>query len=200
MPFIEVINRFQFEFYQINGTKYYKNVNPCSFEVKEQLEKCAGEMFLSGIPEHITADQIANVACLLGEMYILRFKVNFAGLSRGFAYLQYMNPSLMDYALQSLPYLFMEYKLGNIHVQPSKNNSNLVLRYTTGMTTEEVHNTLAEMCNFQECNVRYFRGNRMEFQLVFGSNEDAVRARRNLLGQVHMFGELATIGWDIYKN
>ena len=46
------------------------------------------------------AQQIAEIAILLGEMYILRFKVNFIGESRGFAYLQYLNPSLMPLALK----------------------------------------------------------------------------------------------------
>lgn len=57
------------------------------------------KIFLSGIPEYIKAEQIAEIAAKLGEIYVLRFKVKFTGSSRGFAYLQYMNPSLKELAI-----------------------------------------------------------------------------------------------------
>ncbi|XP_055842410.1 dead end protein 1 [Episyrphus balteatus] len=202
MPFLELINGVPYEFYQINGSKYYKNYNECPPQLKNKLEQCAGEIFISAIPEHTTADQMAAVACLLGEMYILRFKVNFAGLSRGFAYLQYMDPNLMNYAIDTLPHLFAANRLGDIRVHRSRNTSNLVLRNVTDMNPDEVRITLAEMCKYRECNLRFLRDkdNTIEYQLVFGSNEDAVKARRLLLGEVDIFGTSATIGWDNYHG
>lgn len=41
-----------------------------------------------------------EVASELGEVYIMRYKIDFSGNSRGYAYLQYINVDLKESAMQ----------------------------------------------------------------------------------------------------
>lgn len=113
-----------YDSYQENGTKYLKSRKKLDEQLQNELNACVGEVslfcgiykvllkrrilmcfnifckiFLDGIPADTRPEKIAEIASQLGEVYVLRFKVNFSGDSRGFAYLQYINPSLMSFAI-----------------------------------------------------------------------------------------------------
>ncbi|XP_036341133.1 uncharacterized protein LOC118750528 [Rhagoletis pomonella] len=186
----------QYESYQENGTKYLKSLKPIPEPVQLQLNACAGEIFISGIPPEIRAEAIAEIAALLGELYILRYKVNFSGDSRGFAYLQYVNPSLMQLAIIRLPALFRQHSLPMIRVRQSRNSSKLLLKKTYRLSPESVYETLRQLITFdkligQEVFPGYF-----EYQIIFKSNEEAVHARRELLRTISKFGRNAIVVWD----
>ncbi|XP_065360288.1 uncharacterized protein tut [Calliphora vicina] len=185
-----------YESYQENGTKYIKRRKKLEDQLQQQLNACAGEIFLCGIPAETRAEKIAEVASLLGEVYILRFKVHFSGASRGFAYLQYIDPNHMPLALQKLPQFFRELKLPTIKVCESRNSSILLLRNTHKMTPLMVFETLKKLINFYKLVGHEIYHGYFVYQIVFKCNEEAVHARRELLKSILNFGPKAVIVWD----
>ncbi|XP_067647667.1 uncharacterized protein tut [Eurosta solidaginis] len=186
----------QYESYQENGTKYLKSLTRIPVALQENLNACAGEIFLSGIPPEIRAEAIAEIAAILGELYILRYKVNFSGDSRGFAYLQYLNPSLMQLAIIRLPVLFRQHSLPMIRVRQSRNSSKLLLKKTYRMSPQSVYETLRQLITFDKLIGRELFPGYFEYQIIFKCNEEAVHARRELLRTISKFGRNAIVVWD----
>ncbi|KNC29204.1 hypothetical protein FF38_01419, partial [Lucilia cuprina] len=176
-----------YESYQENGTKYFKRRRKLEEQLQQQLNACAGEIFLCGIPADTRAEKIAQVASLVGEVYILRFKVHFSGASRGFAYLQYIDPNLMTLALKKLPLLFRQLQLPTIKVCESRNTSKLLL-CKTDMSPLMVFETLKKIINFNKLVGHEIYPGCFEYQIVFKCNEEAVHARRELLKSILKFG------------
>uniref|UniRef100_W8C2E2 RRM domain-containing protein n=1 Tax=Ceratitis capitata TaxID=7213 RepID=W8C2E2_CERCA len=185
-----------YQSYQENGTKYLKCLKVIPEPLQKQLHACAGEIFLSGIPPEIRAEAIAEVAALIGELYILRFKVNFSGDSRGFAYLQYLNPTLMQLAIIRLPALFRQHSLPMIRVRQSRNSSKLLLKKTYRMSPQSVYELLCKLINFDKLVGRELYPGYFEYQIIFKCNEEAVHARRELLRTISKFGRNAVVLWD----
>ncbi|XP_054732475.1 uncharacterized protein LOC129240595 [Anastrepha obliqua] len=185
-----------YESYQENGTKYLKSLRSIHESLQIQLNACAGEIFLSGIPPEIRAESIAEIAALLGELYILRYKVNFSGDSRGFAYLQYLNPTLMKTAIIRLPELFRQNSLPMIRVRQSRNSSKLLLKKTYRMSPESVYEKLRNLITFDKLIGREIFPGCFEYQIIFKCNEEAVHARRELLRTISKFGRNAIVVWD----
>ncbi|XP_023301173.2 uncharacterized protein LOC111683336 [Lucilia cuprina] len=184
-----------YESYQENGTKYFKRRRKLEEQLQQQLNACAGEIFLCGIPADTRAEKIAQVASLVGEVYILRFKVHFSGASRGFAYLQYIDPNLMTLALKKLPLLFRQLQLPTIKVCESRNTSKLLL-CKTDMSPLMVFETLKKIINFNKLVGHEIYPGCFEYQIVFKCNEEAVHARRELLKSILKFGHKTVIVWD----
>ncbi|XP_073839403.1 tumorous testis [Musca autumnalis] len=189
-----------YDSYQENGTKYLKSRKKLDEQLQRQLNACAGEIFLSGIPGETRPEKIAEIAAQLGEVYVLRFKVNFSGDSRGFAYLQYMDPSLMYYAIAKLPSLFHQNSLPMIRVRQSRNSSVLLLRKTHQMTPKAVFETLTGLITFNGLLVREIHAGNCEYLIFFKCNEEAVHARRELLRSITQFGRSAVVLWENSNN
>ncbi|KAM7359175.1 tumorous testis [Cochliomyia hominivorax] len=185
-----------YESYQENGTKYLKRRQKLEDHLQQQLNACVGEIFLCGIPPDTRAEQIAEIASFVGELYILRFKVHFSGASRGYAYLQYVDPNLMSLALKKLPLLFRELKLPTIKVCESRNSSKLLLRKTFKMSPLMVFETLKSIIKFNKLVGREIFPGYFEYQIVFKCNEEAVHARREILKSILKFGPKAAVVWD----
>ncbi|XP_050335793.1 uncharacterized protein LOC126762791 [Bactrocera neohumeralis] len=186
----------QYESYQENGTKYLKSLKPISDALQDELNACTGEVFLSGIPPEIPAESIAEIAALIGEIYILRYKVTFSGNSRGFAYLQYINPTLMQLAIIRLPALFRQHSLPMIRVRQSRNSSKLLLKKTYCISPQNVYEMLRNLIAFDKLVGREIFPGYFEYQIIFKCNEEAVHARRDLLRTISKFGKNAIVVWD----
>ncbi|XP_061398893.1 dead end protein 1 [Musca vetustissima] len=185
-----------YDSYQENGTKYLKSRKKLDDELQRQLNACVGEIFLDGIPSETRPEKIAEIASQLGEVYVLRFKVNFSGDSRGFAYLQYMNPSIMQFAIAKLPTLFHQNSLSMIRVRQSRNSSVLLLRKTYNMTPKAVSEVLNRLITFHRLIEREISPGNYEYLIVFKCNEEAVHARRELLRTITQFGRSAVVVWE----
>ncbi|XP_019890615.2 uncharacterized protein LOC101893332 [Musca domestica] len=189
-----------YDSYQENGTKYLKSRKKLDEQLQNELNACVGEIFLDGIPADTRPEKIAEIASQLGEVYVLRFKVNFSGDSRGFAYLQYTNPSLMSFAISKLPTLFQQNSLPMIRVRQSRNSSVLLLRRVHHMTANDVFDALARVINFHLLISHEISAGNYEYFIIFKCNEEAVHARRELLRTITQFGRSAVIVWDNGKS
>ncbi|KAL9907085.1 LOW QUALITY PROTEIN: tumorous testis [Glossina fuscipes fuscipes] len=182
--------------YQKNGTKYIKSRKMLDDKLlQQQLNSCAGEIFITGISRETRAERIAEIASLLGELYLLRFKVDYSGKSRGFAYLQYIDPNFMPTALIQLPLLFRQYKYTKIRVRQSSNRCKLLLKGICCMPPEIVFDMLKQSINFELVGREIYPGY-FEYQILFSCNVEAVYARRDLLRSIRKFGRNATVLWD----
>ncbi|XP_075161312.1 tumorous testis [Haematobia irritans] len=205
MPMIELNNSVHrsifehpsklYESYQENGTKYIKSRKQLDEHLLDKLNACAGEIFLCCIPADVSAEQIAEIASQFGEIYVLRFKVTFSGESRGFSYLQYMDPSLMSLALTRLPLLFRKHSLPMIRVCQSRNNSVLIMR-GVHIPTNLVCEYLQSLINFYYLDKREVYPGHFEYRIIFKCNEQAVHGRRELLRAISNFGSKATVMWE----
>ncbi|XP_013111287.2 uncharacterized protein LOC106089839 [Stomoxys calcitrans] len=184
-----------YESYQQNGTKYLKSRKQLDAGLQAQLNACEGEIFIHSIPAEVRAETIAEIASKLGEVYVLRYKVNFSGLSRGFAYLQYMDPSLMQYALTRLERLLRLYALPMIKVCQSRNRSVLLLKRANYMKPKAVIENLQSLVGFQGLMGIEVRPGYYEYKIIFKSNEEAVHARREILRVISRFGRNAALVW-----
>uniref|UniRef100_A0A1A9UKR8 RRM domain-containing protein n=1 Tax=Glossina austeni TaxID=7395 RepID=A0A1A9UKR8_GLOAU len=181
--------------YQENGTKYIKSRKVLDDKLQQQLNSCAGEIFLTGISKETRAEQIVEIASLLGELYLLRFKVDHSGKSRGFAYLQYMDPNFMPIALRQLPLLFRQYKCAMIRVKQSRNSCKLLLKGICDMSPEIVFNMLEQSIRFEKLVGREICRGYFEYQIIFSCNSEAVFARRDLLRNITKFGRNVAVLW-----
>ncbi|KAI9581530.1 hypothetical protein GQX74_012855 [Glossina fuscipes] len=166
--------------------------------LQQQLNSCAGEIFITGISRETRAERIAEIASLLGELYLLRFKVDYSGKSRGFAYLQYIDPNFMPTALIQLPLLFRQYKYTKIRVRQSSNRCKLLLKGICCMPPEIVFDMLKQSIKFDKLVGREIYPGYFEYQILFSCNVEAVYARRDLLRSIRKFGRNATVLWDRY--
>uniref|UniRef100_A0A1A9WLL7 RRM domain-containing protein n=1 Tax=Glossina brevipalpis TaxID=37001 RepID=A0A1A9WLL7_9MUSC len=183
--------------FQENGTKYIKSRKILDEKLQHQLNSCAGEIFICGIPRNTKPERIADIASLFGEIYVLRFKVSFSGDSRGFAYLQFLDPNLMIPALNQLPFLFRRFGYPMIRVRQSRNTCQLLLKgIYHRVTPDEVFNTLKQTVQFVKVVCREICRECFEYQVTFSSNEEAIFARRKLLRTATKFGRNAVVVWD----
>ncbi|XP_034481017.1 uncharacterized protein LOC117786760 [Drosophila innubila] len=130
-----------------NGTIYVTTRSPVSPERQKELDSGAGELYLNGIQREYTVDQIMQVAHMLGDVYKLRFKIDFSGESRGFAYLQYIADHNMECMMDILT---LRFKLASLSIKvfPSRNIKRLLLHNVEHLTPVQVYQKLRHICHF----------------------------------------------------
>ncbi|XP_041564352.1 probable RNA-binding protein 46 isoform X2 [Drosophila elegans] len=171
---------------QVNGTIYITTRKELDKDLKSSLEEGAGE--------------IVEVASELGEIYALRFKIDFSGQSRGYAYLQYINEALKEAALEYLPRRFSQLNI-QIRVLTSNNNRELLLnRVHKSFSPWQVYQEMRKIYPFAILRVYEFRYN--EFIYIFGyrNNDAAANAHQSIRNAIRRFGGRAHISWFSRKN
>ncbi|XP_017129343.1 probable RNA-binding protein 46 isoform X1 [Drosophila elegans] len=187
---------------QVNGTIYITTRKELDKDLKSSLEEGAGELFLTAIRQnpHCTPEKIVEVASELGEIYALRFKIDFSGQSRGYAYLQYINEALKEAALEYLPRRFSQLNI-QIRVLTSNNNRELLLnRVHKSFSPWQVYQEMRKIYPFAILRVYEFRYN--EFIYIFGyrNNDAAANAHQSIRNAIRRFGGRAHISWFSRKN
>ncbi|XP_034137253.1 protein tumorous imaginal discs, mitochondrial-like isoform X2 [Drosophila guanche] len=86
----------------LNGTIYIATRRVLEEKLRSELESGAGELYLRFKAPFAAYDieKIAQLAGELGEIYVIRFKVDFRNESRGYAFLQYIDASLQAKAME----------------------------------------------------------------------------------------------------
>ncbi|XP_016965132.1 uncharacterized protein LOC108034702 [Drosophila biarmipes] len=162
---------------------------------KSSLEEGAGELYLTCIPKSCSAEKVAQVAGELGEIYALRFKIDFSGYSRGFAYLQYVSTPLKEAALKYLPRRFRQMNLP-IVVMASENNRELVLKRVQSLRPWQVYQEMRKIYPFTILRVYEHRPTD-EFIYIFRyrNNDTAACAHHSIRNTIRRFGARARISW-----
>ncbi|KAH8378796.1 hypothetical protein KR009_001421 [Drosophila setifemur] len=182
---------------QMNGTIYITTRQILDEELKSRLETGAGEIFIKKIPKHTaisTPEKIVELASKLGEIYALRYKIDFAGFSRGFAFLQYIDETLAEKAITCLPALFRQaYRPFTVHT--SNNIKELIMRRVQVLSPVQVYLELQKVSPFAY--LRVFECQPQEFLFVLGyqNNEAAAYAHKRIREVIRRFGCHAHVGW-----
>nr|XP_036672397.1 uncharacterized protein LOC108012240 [Drosophila suzukii] len=180
---------------QVNGTISITTRIVLNDTLKFSLEEGAGELYLTFIPKRCTPEKIAQVASELGEIYALRFKIDFSGYSRGYAYLQYVNTPLKEAALRYLPRRFRQMNLP-IRVMTSENNRELVLSRVQSLRPWQVYQEMRKIFPFTILRVYESRPTG-QFIYIFrySNNDKAASAHRRIRNTIRRFGARARISW-----
>ncbi|KAH8240137.1 hypothetical protein KR032_011481 [Drosophila birchii] len=179
---------------QVNGTIYITTKQVLAKELRESLELGAGELFLKNIPKHISPEMIIQIASELGEIYALRYKIDFCGGSRGFAYLQYIDESLKNKALKLLPQNFIKRRL-EIRVFSSINARELLLERVQAFNPIQVYHEMRKRSPFILMRIIEQRPTRFYYVFEYRNNESAATAHRDVRNIIRLFGPQAYISW-----
>ncbi|XP_017042453.1 APOBEC1 complementation factor [Drosophila ficusphila] len=179
---------------QINGTINITTRRQLEEDLKNSLEEGAGELFLTCIPKYCTPEWIVQIASELGEVYSLRFKIDFSGYCRGYAYLQYVDELLKEAAIEYLPKRFLE-MMFFIRVLPSSNNRELVLHRVESLSPWQVYQEMRKIYPFVVLRVYQRKVN--EFIYIFGyrNNDSAANAHLSIRNAIKKFGPRAGVSW-----
>ncbi|KAH8305295.1 hypothetical protein KR018_012368 [Drosophila ironensis] len=187
----------EFRTSQINGTIYIKTRQVLDSKLQYSLESGRGEIFLNRIPRSAdkqTAKWIVELASKLGAVYVLRFKVNFSGNSRGFAYIQFIDESIYRKALKRLPAIFKAFHLPII-VCRSNNVRELYLWRVQFLSPLQVYKEILKISPFATMRV-YEQFPRMYVYIVrYINNAEAAQAHYDIRSKIRIFGTHAFIGW-----
>ncbi|KAL7732102.1 hypothetical protein ACLKA6_015858 [Drosophila palustris] len=177
-----------------NGTIYVTTRSPVSAERQIELESGAGELYLNGIQRNYSVDQIMQVAHMLGDVYKLRFKIDFSGESRGFAYLQYITDHSMDCMLEIL---LLRFRLANLSIKvfPSRNIRRLLLNNVEQLTPIQVYQKLRQMFHYIKLNVHEIRPQHYVYIILYRNNDDAAQAHHTFRTKIIQFGAEAAVEW-----
>ncbi|KAH8406868.1 hypothetical protein KR222_009641 [Zaprionus bogoriensis] len=198
----------------INGTVYVTSRLPLPAERITALEAGAGELFLVRIKKDITAEDIMRVAVELGVVYKLRFKIDFSGASRGYAYLQYLDEPNMkhvmwEYAAAQVARAFennrifflfrlrLRFRLAklNIQVRQSRNKRELLLHGVDHLTPLQVYDELRQVCSYVKLRVFEHEPQQYVYIIVYRNNDDAAQAHHTLRYKMGIFGAGISIDW-----
>ncbi|XP_016969077.1 probable RNA-binding protein 46 isoform X2 [Drosophila rhopaloa] len=165
---------------QINGTIYITTRKELDEELKCSLEEGAGE--------------IVELASELGEIYALRFKIDFSGQSRGYAYLQYINAPLKEAALEYLPRRFSQRNL-KIKVLTSNNNRELLLNRVEKLSPWQVYQEMRKIFPFAILRVYEYQYDAFIYIFGYRNNDAAASAHQSIRNAIRKFGARARISW-----
>ncbi|KAH8260520.1 hypothetical protein KR038_002726 [Drosophila bunnanda] len=184
---------------QVNGTIYITTRQVLSKDLQESLELGAGELYLKYIPKLISPEIIIGIASELGEIYSLRYKIDFCGGSRGFAYLQYIDENLKNKALVLLPQKFIKSHL-DIRVFNSINARELLLERVHALTPVQVYHEIRKLSPFVMMRVFEYRPSRFFYTIEYRNNAAAASAHREVRNIIRMLGRQAYISWLDSRN
>ncbi|XP_017841643.2 uncharacterized protein LOC108599351 [Drosophila busckii] len=185
---------------QINGTVYMTTMKNLSEEQLTKLNAGAGEIYLSNIPKKCSAKRIMQVAVKLGEVYMLRHKIDFLRDSRGFAYLQYINETHVKNTLHALQQLFWNAKLG-IRVRKSRNQRRLLLNNVDRLSPVQVYHELSKYSQYIKLCVHEVQPYYYIYVIEYRNNDKAAIAHHMLRSKMGHFGANAYIEWlDKYQE
>ncbi|KAH8293779.1 hypothetical protein KR054_004409 [Drosophila jambulina] len=179
---------------QVNGTIYITTRQVLAKDLRYSLELGAGELYLKYIPKNVTPEMIIKIASALGEIYALRYKIDFCGGSRGFAYLQYIDENIKNKALKLLPQRFQKKRL-DIRVFSSINARELLLERVKTFNPVQVYHEMRKLSPFIMMRVFEHRPMRFFYIFEYRNNEAAASAHRDLRHIIRLFGPQAYISW-----
>ncbi|KAH8314636.1 hypothetical protein KR074_005193 [Drosophila pseudoananassae] len=182
---------------QCNGTIKIETRSFLCRDLRASLESGQGELFLTHIPKISDVNiprRIVELASTLGDVYALRYKIDFTGISRGFAYLQYIDASLMKMAVKCLPKIFKAANL-RIGVKKSSNTRELMLLHVQMLSPVEVYQEMQKVCQFSS--LRVLEHKPREFLYIFGyvNNDQAANAHQSIRAVIRVFGSHAYVAW-----
>ncbi|EDV39038.1 uncharacterized protein Dana_GF24698 [Drosophila ananassae] len=188
---------YQYRMSQCNGTLKIETRNFLVRDLRACLESGEGELFLSHIPRKSDVNiprRIVELASTLGDIYALRYKIDFSGICRGFAYLQYIDASRMKMAVKCLPKIFKAANL-RIAVKKSNNTRELLLRQAQMFSPVQMYLEMQKVCQFSY--LRVYEHRPREFLYVFGyiNNDQAANAHQSIRAVIRMFGSHAHVAW-----
>ncbi|XP_043649494.1 probable RNA-binding protein 46 [Drosophila teissieri] len=181
----------------LNGTISITTRKVLDENQKSLLEEGEGELFLTCISkdQRCSPERIVELASELGEVYVLRYKIDFSGKSRGYAYLQYINAPLKEAALEYLPMRFRKLNLP-IKVETSMNNRELVLhRVESSLRPWQVYQKMLEIHPFTILRVYEYRLDKFFYIFGYRNNDTAASAHKRVRNAIRKFGKRAHIAW-----
>ncbi|XP_002029683.2 APOBEC1 complementation factor [Drosophila sechellia] len=182
---------------QVNGTISIVTRKVLDENLKSLLEEGEGELFLTCIPrdKSCSPEWIVEVASELGEVYILRYKIDFSGNSRGYAYLQYINVNLKESAMEYLPMRFRQLCLP-LRVEPSTNNRELVLKNVeSSLRPWQVYQEMLKIHPFTILRVYEYQFDKFFYIFGYRNNDSAASAHQRVKNVIKKFGAHAHISW-----
>ncbi|KAH8361414.1 hypothetical protein KR084_001480 [Drosophila pseudotakahashii] len=186
---------------QVNGTIYITTRQVLDEDLKTSLEEGEGELFLTGIPkdQRSSPEKIVKLASELGEIYALRFKIDYAGNSRGYAYLQYINPVLKEKAMEYLPERFHQMNLP-IKVMTSMNKRELLLNQVQSLRPWQVYQEMRKIFPFAILRVYEYQSGKFIYIFGYRNNDTAANAHQSIRNTIRRFGARAHISWLCRKH
>ncbi|KAH8301962.1 hypothetical protein KR044_001293, partial [Drosophila immigrans] len=178
---------------QKNGTISFTTRQQVAPERLKQLESGAGELFLSGISKSLAVEQVMQVALRLGDVYKIRFKIDYSGSSRGFAYLQYIADGHMERRIKYLKKQFKQAKI-KIEVRESHNIRNLVLTKVNQMTPLEVYKELRQINRYTKLCIIEYQPQRYVYIITYRNSDEAGEAFAAFRSK-NNFGPDAVVEW-----
>ncbi|SPP87539.1 Hypothetical predicted protein [Drosophila guanche] len=182
----------------LNGTIYIATRRVLEEKLRSELESGAGELYLRFKAPFAAYDieKIAQLAGELGEIYVIRFKVDFRNESRGYAFLQYIDASLQAKAMEVLKQRFRDISL-DINILPSRNLRELVMITSAGtcLTPLKVYQQMLKLCSFNSVRVYEYRPNTYMHVFSYVNNEAATLAIRHIRTNILLFGSAAHVSW-----
>ncbi|XP_022215506.2 uncharacterized protein LOC111069663 [Drosophila obscura] len=182
----------------LNGTIYIATRRVLDEKLRSELESGAGEMYLLFKAPYSTygIEEIAQVASELGEIFVIRFKVDFRNESRGYAFLQYIDASLQATAMQVLRKRFSDINL-DITIFPSRNARELILLTGSGegSTPFQIYQQMRTLCSFNSVRVYEYRPRTYLHVFSYVNNEAATLAHRRIRENILLFGPAAHVSW-----
>ncbi|EDW30046.1 GL22560 [Drosophila persimilis] len=183
---------------QLNGTVYIASRRVLNKTLRSELQNGAGELYLMFKAPYASynIDEIARVASELGEIFVMRFKVDFQYNSRGFAFLQYIDTSLQTEAIQVLSQRFRAIHL-DIAIYPSRNARELIMltKESHDPSPYHVYQQMRSLCAFKSVRVYEYRPRRYAHIFAYTNNDEAIKAYRMIRENMVLFGSTASISW-----
>ncbi|XP_017157063.1 uncharacterized protein LOC108165517 [Drosophila miranda] len=181
---------------QLNGTVYIASRRVLDKKLRSELESGAGELYLMFKAPFATysIDEIARVASELGEIFVMRFKVDFQNNSRGFAFLQYIDASLQTEAIHVLSQRFRDINL-DIAIYPSRNSKELIMESSDDPSPYHVYEQMRSLCAFTGVRVYEDRPRSYVYIFAYINNDAAIKAYRKIRENIMLFGSAARISW-----
>ncbi|EDW72764.2 uncharacterized protein Dwil_GK17182 [Drosophila willistoni] len=143
------------------------------------LRSGEGELFLKGIHSLCTPEKIMEVATHFGEIFQMRYKIDYYGRGRGFAYLQYIDITSSALALNSLSNRFLQNGL-NVTVRVSKNIRELSLHGINTLAPQEVYQQLQKLFEFEKLTIYGYSPDCYQYNIRFENNAAACLAHLSL--------------------
>ncbi|XP_017011806.3 probable RNA-binding protein 46 [Drosophila takahashii] len=186
---------------QVNGTISITTRQVLDEDLKSALEEGEGELYLTCIPRdrRSSPEKIVQLASELGEIYALRFKIDYAGNSRGYAYLQYINPPLKEAAMEYLPKRFLQMNLP-IKVMTSLNKRELLLNQVQSLRPWQVYQEMRKIFPFAILRVYEYQSGKFIYIFGYRNNDTAANAHQTIRNTIRRFGARAHISWLCRKH
>ncbi|XP_034111326.1 uncharacterized protein LOC117572559 [Drosophila albomicans] len=184
-----------------NGTISLTTRQQVSPERLKELQSGAGELFLSSISKSQTVEQVMQVALQLGDVYKIRFKIDYSGSSRGYAYLQYLADVHIERTIKYLQKKFNHAQF-KIAVCESRNIRKLLLKKVYHMTPLEVYEKLRQLNHYVKLVIIEYEPRRYAYIIIYRNSDEAGEAYAAFRSTISNFGPDAVVQWfdKTYKN